>query len=410
LTQETELNLGEKDPKKAAIWLSVGVMTAYLILAWCIDQKRMQITYYVSQWMVTFATGFVRRGLLGQTVFDLSKWLHIPPVEIIKFCQYCLAIWLAATLGFQCVKNRRWLGIAGVCIVLSNPFLTKYIWMETGSIDIFFILVPAVNRWLARKDPARYMKRAALFMATAGTFVVLSHEAFFFLSLPLNIVITWNALANQNPEGNARTRAAAGVGLIYALPVAASVVAALFHGTHAQVATLEQCWTALHVKVPKESALYYMGFTIPQEFKFVRAVVTLPTFGVWLVDMLVCIAPLPILVMSILKGADHETRAKFGSHCWDYLWLPILCSLPMYCVGSDWDRWPSIPIISGVICLLMEANDEYRFPAGPKMDAAWVGLILVGLMIRPVPANVYFNGIVDGPLDITYRMVRHMPI
>jgi hypothetical protein len=274
--------------------------------------------------------------------------------------------------------------------------------METGSIDVFFILLPIFNLWLARSHPERYVPTATLFFATAGLFVALSHEAFLFLSLPLNLVISWRQL-----QATGKQRA---IVAMYAIPVAACAIESFFHGTVAQSAVMEQCWQTLGVSVPKRTALYYMGFSLPQEFKFVYAVLSPVTVAVWIFDILLCFAPFYFLAKAILSGVPEETKARFKLKCRDYLWWPLAATLPMYAVGSDWDRWPAIPIVAGSICLLMVANDEFSFQSAPKMNIGWVCLAAVGLIFRPVPPNVYLNNIEEGPLVIAARLILRMPV
>jgi hypothetical protein len=368
----------------------------YLVLGWVIDQRRVLLTYYVSQWMITWGAGFIRRGILGQTIWDLSSISHIPPVELIKSFQYLLAVAFSCVLGFQCFKNRAWLGVAGVCLILSNPYLSKYIWLETGSSDLFFVLVSFANLWLTKFEVRRYVKYAFLLMATAGVFVALSHEAFILLSLPLNLLITWRRLDSDRALTSAK---------IYALPVLACMVQAGFHGTPAQATFIEHSWRALGLNVPKGTSIHYLGFSIAKELGFVRAVLSFKTVIVWILATVLCAIPLIWFSEDLLRSVTQAQRSAFRRRFWDFLGVPLFCTLPMYVIGSDWDRWPAIPIIGGVVCLLTVANKEFGLSNVSIKKSHWILLCLLGMMVRPVTPNVTIGAVFTGPLDITCKIL-----
>jgi hypothetical protein len=397
----------QTDLKTRATVLTATLLGAYLALGWFVDQKRFHVSYYVSLWMVTYSAGFVRRGLLGQMVWDLSVLLHAPPVEVIKTFQYGLAILLAAVVGVQCIKNRSWLGVTGIFVLLCNPNLIKYIWLQTGSFDILFILIPVFNFWQGEVAGRRYTAYAALFFGTIGVFTALSHEAFLFLGIPASMIISWRALEVRGIPRKARLLQMLA---IFAAPLSALAVAAAFHGNKAQAVIVEKRWRQFGIVFPKNSAIQFIGYHIRDEFKFVKAVLSVPTVAVWILSTLVCFLPLIYLAVFTIDFQDSTTRSRFRRDCWDLLWIPALCSLPMYVVGSDWDRWPAMPICTAALCLLIAGSKRFTFREAPRMGLGWVALLAISLTVRLVTPNVSLGQVFTGPVPVAINLVMHRPI
>ena len=95
--------------------------------------------YTYTDWLINYEGGFVRRGLLGQIVFELSKFLNIQLqfilllIQIAIYCTYFLLFYL---LFLNKKTNFFWL------IIIFSPILLLYPLAELealGRKDIFVI-------------------------------------------------------------------------------------------------------------------------------------------------------------------------------------------------------------------------------------------------------------------------------
>jgi hypothetical protein len=89
-----------------------------------------------------------------------------------------------------------------------------------------------------------------------------------------------------------------------------------------------------------------------------------------------------------------------------FLLLPVLASLPLYIVGSDWDRWFSITVITGVLALLMSKPWDTAFRPTRKATAGLLLWVLLGLFVRPYAPFLPAHRFVAGPITRTEEYFR----
>ena len=95
--------------------------------------------YTYTDWLINYEGGFVRRGLLGQIIFELSKFLNIKLQFILLFIQiviYCTYFFLFYLLFLKRKINFFWI------LIIFSPILLLYPLAELealGRKDIFVI-------------------------------------------------------------------------------------------------------------------------------------------------------------------------------------------------------------------------------------------------------------------------------
>ena len=95
--------------------------------------------YTYTDWLINYEGGFVRRGLLGQIIFELSKFLNIKLQFILLFIQ--IAIYFTYFFLFYLLFLKRKINFFWILIIFS-PILLLYPLTELealGRKDIFVI-------------------------------------------------------------------------------------------------------------------------------------------------------------------------------------------------------------------------------------------------------------------------------
>jgi hypothetical protein len=368
----------------------------FLLLGLAIEHAEPELPYFVTEWMVTFSGGFVRRGILGQSFWSLGALLHISPLLLIQVVRIATAVSFLALLGFQCFKNQKALGLLGVVLIFANPLVCFYVWYNLGSLDLAFVLLTALNLSLSKFPPERYFPLAVLLFSTIGLFLVLSHEAFLFLCLPINLVISWRAF---------RRHRLLKLAAIYGLTLLGAVVAIRFHGTQLQRNMMIQDWAEAGVSLPRGNAIAYLAIRLPTEFRYVLSFVTPFRLFVWYLSAFLCVTPIALMGKALVDGASRREQERLFRLCRDFFATPIVCTLPLYYIGTDWNRWLALVFTNGVLCFLIAAPTRSRYVADPKLRACLATLILAGLFTTP--SAIYFNvgASVGGPAQATQRLL-----
>lgn len=368
----------------------------YVGLGLLLERYQTQIPYFVTEYIVTCSGGFVRRGALGQCFLSLGDLLHLSPIDLIRLVRVAIALAFASILGFQCFKNRRALGFWGVCLILSNPLISLFLWFALGSVDLLFVLITVLHIWLAKTSGPAYFARAWFLFSTLGLFLSLSHEAFLFLCLPVNAAVSW-----QMFPSNRKSR----VCLVYAVPIVVCMACFAFKGTPSQVRAITQAWTSRGIPLVHPNAVDLLTATIGGEVRYALQLMKPVPLAMWGISTVLCVLPLVCLGRRLLTVSENP--AAFRRKLWLYFGIPILCTLPLYPVGNDWHRWLTLPFLTGTLCLLTQGLDYQENGDNVNPAALYAATVLVGLIVTPMSLYYPPSAILWGPLLQTIREGYH---
>ena len=143
------------------------------------DGVELHEPFRVGDWLVSYATGFVRRGLPGSPILALSSWLDVPPPRIVLWIQAGLYTTFSLLL-LRLARNKRlnvWflaflLSPAGLLFPLYDPAVA-------GRKDLLFLVAFALYAWWMPR-PDRLRSSGMTFALGAAT--TLAHELFFFFT------------------------------------------------------------------------------------------------------------------------------------------------------------------------------------------------------------------------------------
>jgi hypothetical protein len=346
--------------------------------------------WLLSDWMINYQGGFIRRGLPGEVLYLISHALHISLTTLIVasylffFSVLFFAVWRLA-IG----SSRNFWVIA---IILSPAFLSFQLLHPQAGFrkEIIFLAALALFALLHRNKALTAGQSTAYLVAVAflGT---LSHEAIF-LYLPYFVPVL--LLSDCSYANTLKQVAPACIAGLLAFAVCAH-----YPGNQTTVSTmcrsLGYSLSAGRVdQVCGSGAIHYLLNT--REFarqETVEAITQLHYFRIY--PLLALIAALPLIGLSVhawLRGFRRETTIIWASFA-----VAFLCSLILFIYGIDWGRWIYIHIVSLSILLLFldcliadsrqnhEADAMRREPVRPILA---VVLLVIYATTWALPNNI----------------------
>lgn len=165
-------------------FLSIIFLLLILLFAKDIFYINTRFEYYggyndhgLSEWLINYQGGFVRRGLPGEILFQISNIFFIPANylwQIITIVSYLyLVFWL-----IRRSKNKFYLELIISPILIGMPIFTGFVWKK----DVFLILLFLLCLSIFKKKINLFIK--IFLINIICIFATLSHESFFFYAIP----------------------------------------------------------------------------------------------------------------------------------------------------------------------------------------------------------------------------------
>lgn len=301
--------------------------------------------WLISDWMINYQGGFIRRGLPGEVLLLISHALHISlvPLIVVSYLFFFSVLFLAARrLAINSSRNF-WV----IAIVLSPAFLSFQLLHPQAGYrkEIIFLAALALFAVLQRNKTLTSGQSTAYVVAIAviGT---LSHEAIF-LYLPYFVPVL--LLSGCSYAKTFKQVAPASIAGLLAFALCAH-----YPGNQTTVSamcrSLGYSLSAGRVdQVCGSGAIHYLLNS--REFarqETSEAIARLHYFRVY--PLLALIAALPLIGISV-----HFWLGRFRKEVtfiWAAFAITFLGSLVLFRYGIDWGRWIYIHIVSISILLL----------------------------------------------------------
>ena len=295
----------------------------------------------VGDWLIGYQDGFVRRGLIGQVVFELGRHgPKIPPPASIFFLQVVLV--LLSAIGITILartKRDRWLpwillSPAGLLFFITNrrfivtSKLGGYILKNFGAGGmrkeiLLFVIVVALALAVRRRSGVR---RTLVVLALVAYVVeMLSWEAAAFF-LPIVLLLLLAALKD---ETRGLRRAAAG--LLIALSAGGLLLSVVAPGNAAQANVICHAYHQWGAPTRKmcNGAIFALSDSLSSQVHQVGT--NFPHYLLYVLTYALCLVPFA------LSGwlARH----------WRLFLIVVAASLPLYFIGTDYGRWIHTTIV-----------------------------------------------------------------
>ncbi|MGN0036711.1 MAG: hypothetical protein ACI36X_05790 [Bacteroidaceae bacterium] len=202
-------------------------------------------SYEISDWLINYEGGFVRRGLIGQILYAVYQW-HPYPVNVVIQSLY---VGLAALFIYVVLRMFRKEGWS-VFILVSWAFLGRLLsaslgWFrrDIGMLLAVYGLFYLFHRYMQKRNAWTWMGIQAVNVLT-----ILSHEATFFFSVPLLMCI-WAFHCYQET----RSMAKAGLSALgfFALPLLAMAAVCICKGNQGVVDAIWASWQPCMEQYPQ---------------------------------------------------------------------------------------------------------------------------------------------------------------
>lgn len=137
----------------------------------------------VSDWMINYQGGFVRRGISGEILYQLYQ-LHPYPLRTMIYCIMTATFFLLLGLLYQLFKKNGWSYILFPSCVLIVQGFTNYQFCTRK--DYIMLLGAFLVFWMYRQWERRIlMVWSYLAMQVVAIMLMLIHEASMFFTIPI---------------------------------------------------------------------------------------------------------------------------------------------------------------------------------------------------------------------------------
>jgi hypothetical protein len=346
-----------------------------------------RLTWAVTDALINFRGGFVRRGLLGELILRFCTATGMSPFVVIATIFFLTTIVTAAALFWLLLPYvRRWPMVAA--LVLFSPALLLFPVHEFSAYarkESFVLIVLLLHAIVARRFAAgeisveRMRRFHILLLMPALTLCMFIHEVQLFF-LPAHVGILFLA-ARQ------RAMPVRGLGLIFVPPVVAAMVLARFNGDETMIRPiLESIRPIAGVPAEQLNAISALGWPVERFREVARFIWSDGSSMALYGGAFVLSVIVPALILGTI-ATRHAAVTDPLRKRWLAVMIAMIClvPLPLYVLGADFGRWIHLTAFS-VIALLLSiplAPTESSVPAPHPAfwSYGWVAAVFCGVYI-----------------------------
>jgi hypothetical protein len=143
-------------------------------------------TYFISEFLVNYQGGFVRRGLLGEIMFFFRNYFTFDVEWTVKiFCTICFLL-VCFFFIYQFAKRNFSLYILPLCFFCGALVINNEYWIRKDSLMILFLIA---SLWIFQTPKKIPVALKIAIINILLIFMTLCHEVFAFISLPIFLVM-----------------------------------------------------------------------------------------------------------------------------------------------------------------------------------------------------------------------------
>lgn len=207
--------------------------------------------YNISDYMINYQGGFVRRGLIGEIMYQIFQIHPYPFHTAIRFLD--LFSWLVLlVITARICKEKKLLPIYPLAIFMGILAYRRDFMMIVIAYYIYLLLI----KYITTKRKSFYVACCALTILS-----ILIYEPSFFFIVPISVLIFWNSIKEKSPHYQIRCLIKA-----FALPLVAMILVCLSKGSNAIASSIWNSWMPLFDYIGKE----YLPDHIPAAINFLE--------------------------------------------------------------------------------------------------------------------------------------------
>ena len=307
----------------------------------------------IGEWLISYSGGFVRRGISGTILFQISKYLNIEPKFIIfLICIIAYAYFAFIILNF--CRNKFDKSFLLSPFILSGPIIGNYLLKK----DIFLVCIFGLNLFILNflfKQKIKYKLISFLFTNILSIFAILTHEAYFFIAVPILFTILFFEFDNINKLD---MRKISFYFLLISPTIFCFFITLIFKGSLVEASKIISSWRELIYLFPSleelslNGAIESLGWTTRLGLTKSYNTFFDVSFFAW--------HPLAWLI-TIYLGANlfigkHEKELIYSKRT--IVFFQFLSISPLFFLGNDFGRWIFLWISSSTF--LIGFIDNFR--------------------------------------------------
>jgi hypothetical protein len=368
------------------------------------------LSWPITELLINYQGGFVRRGLLGELAFGLNQLLNLP-IPLFFISLFVTLI----TLKFVCLffllytyKDR----LPLILIVILGPSLLMFpVYDELAYFrkEMLFVVLLLTHAsivkllFLGRLAHASYYFFLKLILIPLLTAFVLVHEIQVVL-LPAHLCLT--ALAHRSIRDKRRAKDYCW----YLIPLLFAFLVTGFSGSHTAA---DRILESLQIVRGHGNAIEAIGWSISDSVALVSQIVgdkhaLLSYLYFWLLAVVVP----TVFFGTVVSQSRRDLFFVMGS-----VSLVVLSMLPLYYIGWDYGRWISLTswsILSVLLAMPIKPSSSQRssLVCTNQSYVAWMlAIVYVNIFTLPhccIPQAVVKNGLIPASLNSVGVMARHL--
>lgn len=334
----------------------------------------------MTEWLINYAGGFVRRGLIGEIIYGVSAKTNIPANYLA--IAISVAVFLAL-IGWFAWRSAGRISALVLCspILLGSAAYVGFI-VRKDALEVFFLALCLAT---ARSKANLLLKCVA--MNVIGVFAILCHEEFFFIGFPAMVMVFYLSSRKSLLRSVA----------IFSPVILAFVLVSIYHGNAATSvainASLANLWHQIDpgdccVQTPS-AEIAAIGWTLKEALptsglaQFTLGKLAVP---IWICTIALCFIYLVALVEKRKGGGEGDPDAldeksrllvtlafqlfvmsPMFAISWDYgrlIFMWTASSVAIYLIGVDW----SAPLAARATARAKRLLERRRLPWKPR---AW---------------------------------------
>jgi len=301
-------------------------------------------SWQISEFMINYQGGFVRRGLLGEILYYFTKNYNIDIQLTIKILCIILYILVSSFFIYAFRKKGYSLYILPLCF-FCGAFLigetpNEHYWIRKDSLMVFFFILTLLTCF--KTNIPIFTK--ILLMNILSIFVILNHEVYIFFSFPILFLIFFSYFKRK---GNI-------LAFIYSviclLPIIlTTAIATISHGSSETAQIIWNSWEKLLTNLPKyediSNSVTALGWDSMHTFKthFKLNFLSINNYSIWSLAVWSFIFPviyyISVNVLLVFRKRQDNYTEKHRTILSSIFLFQLLCLSPVFCILScDYGR------------------------------------------------------------------------
>jgi len=332
------------------------VSSGFVTFAAGLLMVRLSRNWTISDWLINYEGGFIRRGLPGETAFSLGRLLHLSPAWFAAafYLSLFVALWVAVRSLALATSYNVWM----LALIVSPATLSFAILHPQAGFrkEIIFLAALAALSALSRKTSISSIW-VVVYMTIVLMVGTLSHEVVIFYSPYFFAVLVLGGRSVPRAARECAIPFAAGAVMLYLcsthlgnLEVAAKVCSSLGYKLIVPGSTEICASGAIPYLTKSREAARAEAFGLIQQYHYWAIY---PVFAV--------LALVPAIGESLMlarSGLRREMRLL-----WITAAVTLAASLPLFAYGIDWGRWIYIHVFSlAILLMLVDSRRRAEMP------------------------------------------------